>query len=45
MVSLMKGLAADLYGTIYNKYDEILKYELGIIEKEKLEAIKNLEYE
>ena len=45
LVSLMKGMVADLYESIYNRYDEILKLDLEEIEKEKLEDIRKQEYE
>lgn len=45
LVSLMKGMAADLYSSIYNKYEEILKFDLEEVEKEKKELERKLEYE
>jgi hypothetical protein len=35
LVSLMKGMVADFYETIYNKYEEVLRLDLSILEKEK----------
>lgn len=45
MVSLMKGMAADLYETIYNRYNDILRLDLELVEKEKQEELRRLEYE
>lgn len=45
MVSLMKGMAADFYETIYNRYQEILDYELGLLEEERREEMKRVEFE
>jgi ABC-type lipoprotein release transport system permease subunit len=33
-VSLMKGMAADFYETIYKKYEEVLRIDLDMLEKE-----------
>lgn len=45
LVSLMKGMVADLYESIYLRYDEILRLDLEMVEREKLEELKKLEYE
>ena len=37
-MSLMKGMAADFYEAINEKYDQVAEKQLSIIEKQELEA-------